>query len=138
MPGRCTVSDPTAEHPHRVELCWTPEQNLSQVATYPRRYPVTAIVGQLRAGEDAERVAVEYELTVKQVQLLWRLAGDLVIEDTLAPTRDEVLAALDHENFCRWSGHRHCCGVTVEDCTCNVADNVRAMERFGWLQVTDD
>jgi hypothetical protein len=53
--------------------------------------------------------------------------------DVLVPSRADVMAALEHENFCRWPVHRDCCGVTVEDCTCNVDLNVRALERLGWL-----
>jgi hypothetical protein len=52
-------------------------------------------------------------------------------------TRADVLAALEHENFCRWPDHRDCCNVTVEDCTCNVTDNLRTLERLGWLQVSE-
>lgn len=72
--------EPTATHPHRLELCWTPDQNTGTVSVFPRRYPVTAIIGQLRAGETAERVAVEYELTADQVRLLGRLAEQLGIQ----------------------------------------------------------
>jgi hypothetical protein len=53
--------------------------------------------------------------------------------DVPVPSRADVMAALDHENFCRWQDHRDCCGVTVEDCTCNVDLNIRALERLGWL-----
>jgi hypothetical protein len=49
------------------------------------------------------------------------------------PIRADVMAALEHENFCRWPDHRDCCGVTVEDCTCNVDLNIRALERLGWM-----
>jgi uncharacterized protein (DUF433 family) len=73
--------EPTVEHPHRIELCWTPDQNFGAVVTYPRRCPVTAIVSRLRGGEDAELVALDYDLTVEQVWLLGRLGDDLISED---------------------------------------------------------
>jgi hypothetical protein len=60
------------------------------------------------------------------------------IEDVPTPTWAAVLTVLDHERFCRWPDHQRCCETTVEDCTCNVADNVAAMRSLGWLTMTDD
>jgi hypothetical protein len=52
-----------------------------------------------------------------------------------APTRSTVATALDHEPFCRWPCHQPCCGVTVEDCTCNVTANIKTLVTCGWLQL---
>lgn len=51
--------------------------------------------------------------------------------------RADVMAALEHESFCRWTDHRKCCGVTVEDCTCNVDSNLRTLDQLGWLRVEE-
>lgn len=59
-------------------------------------------------------------------------------EASSTPSRAIVLAALEHENFCRWPDHRDCCHVTVEDCTCNVDSNLWTLTRLGWLQLQED
>lgn len=71
------MAEPTDRDPHRIELCWAPDQNFGRVAVLPTRAPAALIVGMLRAGEPPETVAVEHGITVEQVQLLGRLADDL-------------------------------------------------------------
>jgi uncharacterized protein (DUF433 family) len=71
------TAEPTAASPWTVTLAWTPDQNVGAVSAMPGRAPVWAVVGSLRAGEDAETVAAEYGLTPEEVEVLRHLADDL-------------------------------------------------------------
>lgn len=72
-----SVNAPTASAPWTVTLAWTPDQNFGRVSVMPRRAPVFAILGLLRAGEPAATVATEHGVTVQEVEVLRHLADDL-------------------------------------------------------------
>lgn len=71
------MAEPTACTPHRIVLCWTPEQNSGQVSAGPDRTPVAEIVGMIRAGETTGNLADELGISQDHVRLLRRLANDL-------------------------------------------------------------
>ncbi len=78
FPGSHTVSaEPTARDPWTVTLAFARGQNWDRVSVMPRRAPVRAIVGMLRAGESVDTVAEEHGLLREQVQVLAHLADDL-------------------------------------------------------------
>jgi hypothetical protein len=67
----------TAADPLTATLAWAVDQNSGQVSTLRGRVPVSAVVGRLAAGEDAETVAGEFGLTVGEVTVLDRLRADI-------------------------------------------------------------
>lgn len=72
-----TAAEPTAVSPWTVTLAWTPGQNFGRVSVMPRRSPVFAILGRVRAGEPVSEVADDYDVTVEEVQVLRHLADDI-------------------------------------------------------------
>lgn len=83
--------EPTARHPYKVTLCWTPDQNSGRVSVFPSRSPVRAIWGRLAAGEDPDLVAADYGCTPIEVAVLDVLRADADGQD---PGPDKVRAAL--------------------------------------------
>ena len=78
----------TAADPWTVTLCWTEQQNAGRVSVMPHRSPVTAIWGQLAAGEDPDAVAADYQLNPTEVRVLDVLRRDAA--DHLTPELEGV------------------------------------------------
>lgn len=70
------TGDPTAANPWTVTLAWTPDQNHGAVSIMPRRVPVYAVLGLIRAGEPHDEIAADFDLTLEEVAVIERLAEE--------------------------------------------------------------